>query len=306
MIQFLEFTVDQATIIAFALPIVAVCLFILINLWLKKGGASKIRRYLSYLVSPPKIDSSGSTSLEGSEPVRAARWRTTKVKLFFYYFGIALFLVSFMIGEFYEVMFDLLLPVSQGSTGEFRSVTSIVFQTPYSAGWIGALPWSGLVRYHETWNWIFLTSAFTDNPSFLLSVSVILLLISVVGGFVFLAPLATKRIRHSFMSSMFFFMTSMTIFTKVAISSLGYAMALAFGNVELIYSNLVATGSMIPGLLDFIAVGIPIVLAMFAFFIVLGRRLWRTYYTDSKSRNGFMLYITLSFCVSLILTIVLV
>ncbi len=306
MIQFLEFTVDQATIIAFALPIVAVCLFILINPWLKKGGASKIRRYLSYLVSPPKIGSSGSTSLEDSEQVRAARWRTTKVKLFLYYFGVALFLVSFMIGEFYEVMIDLLLPVSQGSTGEFRSVTSIVFQTPYNAGWIGALPWSGLVRYHETWNWIFLTSAFTDNPGFLLSVSIILLLISVVGGFVFLAPLATKRIRHSFMSSMFFFMTSMTIFTKVAISSLAYALALSFGNAELVYSNLVVTGSMIPGLLDFIAVGIPIVISMFALFIVLGKRLWRIYYTDTKSRNGFMLYIALSFCVSLAINIIMV
>lgn len=300
MIQLFEITVDQATIIAIILPIITVCLFILLNPWLKKGSDSKLRRYLSYLASPPQI---GSNSSENGQ---AAKWRETKVKLFFYYLGIVLFLVSFVIGEFYEVMFDLALPVSQGSTGEFRTVTTIIFQAPYIAGWFGALPWSGLMMYHETWNWIFFTAAFTDNPAFLSTIIIVLMLISIGIGSVYLVPLAIKRIRHSFLSSLFFFMTGMMIFTKTAISCLGYALALAFGNAELQYSTMAATGSLIPGLSNVIAVCIPIVLTMFAVFIMLGRKLWQSHYTDSKSRKWFMLYLTLSFWISLGITIVVV
>lgn len=307
MIQFLELTVDQATIIAIALPIVAACLFILITPRLKTGSGSKLRRYLSYLITPPQIDTSTSTTSEDdSDQAQESGWRKTKVKIFFYYLGIALFLVSFMIGEFYEVVFDLLLPVQQGSTGEFRTVTSIVFQTPYNAGWIGSLPWTGLISYHEAWSWIYFTAAFTDNPDFLGSVVTALLQISIVVGFVYLVPLAIRRIRHSFLPSMFFFMTGMMIFTKIAIGGLAYALALAFGNAELKYGSLIVNGGMIPDLIEVIAVGVPIVFAMFAFFILLGRKIWQVHYSDSKSRNGFMTYITLSYWLGLALTILLV
>jgi hypothetical protein len=303
MIQLLEFTLNQATIIAIALPIISVCLFILVIPWLRDGSTSKLRRYLSYLIFPPQI---GSEISSATEKDSAADWRETKVKLFFYYLGIVLFLVSFVIGEFYEVMFDLTLPVSQGSTGQYRSVTSIVFQTPYNAGWNGALPWSGLVTFHETWNWVYLTSAFTDNPAFLRTLIFVLLLISIGFGFVFLSPLLIKSIRNSFLPSMFFFITGMTLFSKVAIGCLGYALALFLGNVRLDYGMLSATGDMIPGLSQIIVFGFPIVLVMFGFFIVLGRKLWKVYYADTKSRNGFIAYITLSFWLGLIFTILLV
>jgi hypothetical protein len=307
MMQFLELTVDQATIIAIALPIIAVCLFILVTPWLKTVSGSKLRRYLSYLVTPPQIDTSISeTSDDNPDQTQALGWRNTKVKIFFYYFGIVLFLVSFGIGEFYEVMFDLLLPVQQGSTGEYRIVTSIVFQTPYIAGWIGALPWSGLFTYHETWNWIFFTAGFTDNPDFLTTLVAVMFLISAGIGTVYLIPLAVKRIRHSFLPSMFFFMTGMTIFTKEAIGCLAYALALAFGNAELVYSNMVTIGGMIPNLAGVLAFSFLIVFAMFALFILLGRKLWQTHYSDSKSRNWFMAYIALSYWLGLALTFLLV
>ncbi|MHA2021063.1 MAG: hypothetical protein ACW96N_05065 [Candidatus Thorarchaeota archaeon] len=314
MISILELPVFHAFIIAIALPVIVVCVFIIIIPWLRNGSGSKLRRYLSYSVSPPRIGSLKAEAPEDDADNKdVSLWREIKVRLFFVYLGIAIFLISFMISEFYEVMIDLLLPVTQGSTGEMRTVTSVVFQSPFTAGWIGAMPWYGslpapsaLGTYHETWSWIFFTAAITDNPYFLESVVTVLLLISLGVGLAFLVPLAFKTIRHSFLPSMFFFMSGMAIFTKAAFSCFAYAWALVFGNASVQYGLLQVTGEMIPNLIDAIAFGIPIILAMFALFAVLGRKLWKTHYDDSESRTWFLVYITMSFWIGLALTILVV
>ena len=303
---FLEFTFSQAIIIALALPIIAMCLFILTIPWLRNGTGSKLRRYLSYFVSPPQLGSNRMEVPESETEERVNLWREDKVRLFFFYLGVVLFLASFMIGEFYEVIFDLMLPVNQGSTGEYRTITSVIFQTPFNAGWIGKLPWTGYVTYHETWNWILFTSSLTDNPAFLSSIAIVLLLISIGVGLAFLSPLAMKSIRHSFLSSMFFFMTGMTIFTKVVAGYFAEALALVLLNVQLQYMHVVVTGDMIPYLAGLLLTGSVFLLGMFALFIVLGRKLWRVYYTDSKSRTWFMVYITLTFVLGLALTTIMV
>jgi len=305
----IDFILDivQASIIAIALPLVAASLSYVIIPRLKNCAGSKMRRYLSYLITPPSLGNDRTGSPEaGTDQRVSTSWRKDKVRLYFYYLGIALFLTSFMIGEFYEVMIDLLLPVSQGSTGEMRNVISLIFLSPFNVAWNGTLPWMGVITYHETWSWIFFTAAFTDNPNFLSLMIEFMTLISIGVGLVFLAPLAIKRIRQSFIPSLFFFMTGMSIFTKAAISWFAYAIALAFGNVELEYVTLTATASMIPNLSTVIAIGFPIVLAMFALFILLGRKLWKLHYVDTKSRRGFMVYITLSFWLGLVLTILVV
>ncbi|TFH04125.1 MAG: hypothetical protein E4H14_15405 [Candidatus Thorarchaeota archaeon] len=307
MMEFLEFTVDQAIIIAVLLPIVAVCLFILVIPWLKNGTGSKFRRYLSYFVHPPQIDAHESEPSEDcTENETTSLWRETKVKLFFYYLAIALFLVSFMIGEFYEVIIDLSLPVTQGSTGELRTVSSIIFQSPFNAGWVGALPWAGFTTYYETWNWILFTAPLSDNPDFLPSLVSALLLFSFLVGLAFLSPLAIKSIRQSFLPSMFFFVTGMTIFTKAAISYLAELLALAFANAQIQYIHIIVTGSMISNIVELLVFGLSVTLGMFTLFIMLGRKLWKSHYSDSKSRNGFMAYITLSFVIGIALTIIMV
>ena len=298
MMEFLEIAVDQATIIAIALPIVAVCLFILVIPWMKNGSSSKFRRYLSYLVTPPRIDSTESETSEQNTTVR----RDDKVRLSFYYLAIVLFLVSFMIGEYYEVMIDLLLPVTQGNTGDIRVATSVIFQSPFNAGWVGALPWTGYSTYHETWDWIFFTTALTDNPNFLASIVVSLLLFSIGVGLVFLSPLAIKNIRRSFLPSMFFFMTGMTIFTKAAVGYFAGALKLLYSTLEFEYFPLAVTGDMIPNYSGVMTSCILVVLPMFALFVVLGRKLWKVHYTDSKSKTWFTVYITLTFWIGLLLT----
>jgi hypothetical protein len=311
MISILELPIFHATVIALALPVIALCLFVLIIPWLRNGTGSRIRRYLSYLVNPPRI---GSLKVESSETdvgkKETALWREIKVRLFFVYVGIALFLISFVIGEFYEVFMDTLLPVTQGSTGEVRTVTSVVFQNPFTAGWIGAMPWYGglpapsaLGTFHETWSWIFITASYTDNPVFLESVITILLVISFIAGLAFLAPLGIKTIRRSFVSSMFFLMTGVTIFTKAAFGCFAQAWTLLFGNASITYGIRTATGDMIPNLIDAISFGFPIILAMFTLFVVLGNKLWKMHYDDSESRTWFLVYVTMSYWLGLALTI---
>ncbi|MHA2070680.1 MAG: hypothetical protein ACW985_02700 [Candidatus Thorarchaeota archaeon] len=314
MMSLLELTVFQATIIAIALPVIALCAFILIIPWLRNGSGSKIRRYLSYLISPPRIGSLKQMSAEDvAGQNHASLWREIKVRLFFVYIAIAVFLVSFMISEFYEVMFDLFLPVTQSSTGEMRTVSSVVFQSPFTAGWIGALPWYGslpapssLGTYHETWSWIFITTAYTDNPYFLQTIITLLLIISFIVGLVFLTPLASKTIRHSFLPSLFFLMTGMAIFTKTAIGCFAQAWALAFRDASIQYGIRTVTGEMIPNLIEGIAISTPIILGLFALFVVLGWKLWNAYYDDFESRTWFMVYIAMSYWLGLALSILVV
>ena len=203
-------------------------------------------------------------------------------------------------------MFDLLLPVTQGSTGAVRIATHVLFTSLFSAGWIGSLPWIGLIAYHETWRWIFFTAAFTDNPSFLVTIIPVLVEISFGAGFAFLAPLLIKQIRQSFLSSMFFFITGMTVFSKAALGCLAYSFVLEFGKVELQYLGISATGDMIPGLINIIVIMLTLASAMFALFVFLGRKLWTLHYTDFRSKTWFTVFITLSYWLGFVIMMMVV
>jgi len=299
LLQFLELSVDLASITAVVLPIIAVCFFIITIPWLKNGSGSKLRRYLSYAIRPPGASEENSDTHEGS-----AISPEDKNRLYFYYLGIALFLISFFIGEFYQVLIDLSLPVNQSTTGEYRSATTVVFQSLFNAGWIGSLPWFGVTDYHGTWAWIFFTAGITDNPGFLRGVLEILVIISLVVGCVFLAPLVIKSIRQSFVPSMFFFMTGMTIFTKTAVGYFAGALKLLYSSLEFQYTNIVVTSNMIPNYTWVLTSCVLMIVPMFALFVILGRKLWKVHYTDSRSRAWFTAYISLSFWIGLILMVV--
>ncbi|MGY5856300.1 MAG: hypothetical protein RTS72_06845, partial [Candidatus Thorarchaeota archaeon] len=134
------------------------------------------------------------------------------------------------------------------------------------------------------------------------SMVIVMLLISVIVGLVFLAPLASKTIRRSFLPSMFFFLTGMMVFTKTALGSAAQAIALALG-AQIQYGITIATGDMVPNLIQGIVMGLPVILAMFCLFVVLGWKLWKEYYQDSVSRRWFMFYVTMSFLLGLAIPI---
>jgi hypothetical protein len=63
---------------------------------------------------------------------------------------------------------------------------------------------------------------------------------------------------------------------------------------------------MIPGLIDGIAISIPIILGLFALFSLLGWNLWNVHYADYESRTWFMVYIAMNYWIGLALTILVV
>ena len=302
MLLFLELPVDLAILTAIVLPIIAVCFFIFAIPWLRNGSSSKIRRYLSYAITPPGSSDERSEMKDENSAISSS----DKNKLYFYYLGIALFLVSFIIAEFYQVMIDVALPVSQSNTGDSRIVTSIIFPSLFNAGWVGSLPWFGVIGYHGTWDWIFFTAGITDNPGFLSAIVTTLIMFSAGVGCVYLAPLAIRSIRQSFIPAMFLFMTGMAIFTKATIGYFAGALRLLFSTIEFPYTSIIVTGSMIPNYSGVITGCIMLSLTLFAFFVVLGRRLWKVYYEDIRSRNWFTVYIALSFWIGLLITVVVV
>ena len=297
----LVITYDVALIIAVVLPIVSFCLLYLIS---SSSGSreGRVGRYMSYLIRPPALE---AESDDVSRNVDAS-WRKDKVRIYFLWLGVILFVISFMLGEFYEVMTDLALPVNQGGTGDTREVLNITILSLFRFAWMGSLPWIGAITYHETWDWVFFTAAFTDNPAFLGVIIPVLVIISVIAGAAYLVPLASKRIRHSFAPSLLSLITGMVISAKAASSCFAYAVALFFFNAELDYITLTANGSMIAGLATVMGLMLLILIPMFAIFAYLGRRLWGVYYEDSKSKNQFTVYLALVFWLGIVLTITLV
>ena len=98
----IEFTFSyvQAAVVAIALPIVAVGLFYLLIPRLKERSGGRLRRYLSYSITPPRIGSDSPEDEEMQTPDMP--WRNDKIRLYFYYITAVLFLVSFTISEFYD------------------------------------------------------------------------------------------------------------------------------------------------------------------------------------------------------------
>ena len=304
MLSILEINANLASIIGIVLPFALFLAFLVFNRSLKEESGSTIRRYLSYLVNAPRI---GLLSLSDRKDPQSLK-REVKVRLGFVYLGIGLFLISFIIAEFYKVFLDIQLPVTQGSTGEARIVTSIVFQSPFIAGWIGSMPWYGSFplplgwrTYHESWDWIFFTAAVTDNPDFMGNTALAMALLSFLVGSVFLAPLISKKIRKSFMSSLFFFVTGMAVFTKTVLGFLAHALALFYGNAQLQIGVVIVTGTMIPDLNEMVTWGLAFAAGLYLLFSALGWNLWQQHYTDRKSRLWFMGFISMSYWLGFIL-----
>jgi hypothetical protein len=105
---------------------------------------------------------------------------------------------------------------------------------------------------------------------------------------------------------MFFFMTGMTIFSKAVVGGLAHALALFFGDVQLQIGALIVSGGMIPDLNQVVVWGLIFAIGLYGFFSAIGWKLWQQHYPDRKSRIGFLGFITLSYWLGLILTVLMV
>ncbi|MFW9800727.1 MAG: hypothetical protein ACFFD9_09840 [Candidatus Thorarchaeota archaeon] len=316
MMFILELTRVQAEILAVALPVLLLSAFVLLYPSLKNRSGSKARRYLSYIIRPPSISSLNSeTSGHAPEDQRKEFRRQLKVRLYLVYVGIAVFILSSMIAEFYHVLCDLSADVTQGSTGLSREWSSLVFLNPFDAGWLGSLPWYGSIPLppansavlHDPWSWAFFTDTYTDNPVFFELRILQMLLATTIAGIVFLLPLGSRTVRESFVPSLFYFTTTMLIMTRAVFGCFAQAVSLGLGG-SIQYGIMVVTASQFSdfNLLAVILIGIPLLLALFAGFLRLGRRLWQIHYPgDQRSRSWFTLYVSASYWLSLLLMVIL-
>ena len=238
-------------------------------------------------------------------------------RLLFIYGGILLFLLGNLFGEFYFLLVDVSLPVTQGSTGESRIWSSIVLNSPFSGGWMGFLPWYGnipvplnyLDTFHTTWSWILFTATFTDNPAFLDTVVWVVLSGTILSGVLFLSPLLLSAIRKSFIPSMFFFTTGMLISMKGIFSCFSQAFKLEFASGSITYGIHTFTKNSFNNVTDllmsFLLPLFSIMLVFFVFFALLGHKIWNQHYPNHQfSHYWFLLFITISFWGSLVIMMI--
>ncbi len=312
----LEITSFHAIVLALALPILLLSVFVLLYPSLKNGSGSRIRRYLSYAINAPRIGPLNPERGESSEGYRECLKRELKVRLYLAYIGIALFILSSFVAEFYHVMSDLSMPVVQGSTGIARSWSSVAFLNPFDAGWVGSLPWYGAIPlppayapiYHDPWSWTYFTDSFTDNPVFFESVVLSMLGMTFIVGVVFLLPLGLRTVRNAFLPSLFYFTTSMLTMSRAIFGVFAQGLSLEIGG-SVQYGIMVVSGIDFPGLdlLQLVAVAMPIILTLFVVFLFIGRRIWQIHYPGKhQSRRWFTLCITVSYWLSLLLMMVVV
>ncbi|MHA2602397.1 MAG: hypothetical protein AM324_009740 [Candidatus Thorarchaeota archaeon SMTZ1-83] len=310
----LELTSFQAILLAFALPILLVSLFVLLYPSLKNGTGSRIRRYLSYTIVGPNIGPLNPQKEDSPDGYREYLRRQLKLRLYLVYLAIGLFVLGSFVAEFYHVMSDLSLHVSQGSTGIARTWSSVAFLNLFDAGWVGSLPWYGAIPlppanapvFHDPWSWVFFTDTITDNPVFFESRVQGMLLMSAIVGLVFLLPLGFRTVRESFVPSLFYLTTSMLMTSRAILGLFAQGLSLGLGG-SIQYGIMVVTGVNFPGLdlLQLVAVVMPIILALYAIFLFVGRRIWQIHYpSDHQSRRWFALYVSISYWLSLLLTIV--
>ncbi len=182
---------------------------------------------------------------------------------------------------------------------------------------MGFFPWYGnfplppmnLGTFHETWSWIFFTSTRTNNPAFLDDMVWGILIGSLLSGLLFLVPLLFGVIRKSFLPSMFFFSTGMLTTMKGVTSCFSQAFKLEFASGSVTYGIQTITKKNLESITDllesFLLPLFFVILILFVFFVLLGRKLWRHHYPNHQfSHYWFMFYITLSFWASLVILMV--
>jgi hypothetical protein len=306
----IEITWSLATFLVYAIPALAIGLTIMIKVIVDRYPEKKGVRYLSRLTNPVTLEplepNSSAEITQGER--RAHLTKQLGLRLVLVYLAIGLFLLSSVIGTFYYVMSDALMEVNQASTGALRIVSSVSLLNPFQGGWIGTQPWYGYLPLpsrnievlHDPWSWILFTCNFVDNPYFFQTEVIVMFGFTVIFGLVFLIPLAVKRIRQSFVASLFLFMTSMTTMTRVTFGLFAQAWRLDYAGEVITFGIHEIPGAEILQTTGSISYGITMILGLFIVFVLIGGKLWRNHYPDhQRSHHWFMFFVALCYWGSL-------
>jgi hypothetical protein len=295
-----------ANLLVFAIPALAIGLTIVIKVIVDRYPEKRGVRYLSHLAKPVTLEplELDSSAVSTQSERRAHLTKQLGLRMVLVYLAIGLFLLSSVIGTFYYVMSDALMEVNQSSTGELRIISSISLLNPFQGGWIGTLPWYGgfplpprnFEVFHDPWSWILFTCNFVDNPYFFQTEVIVMQVITAIFGLAFLIPLAVKRIRQSFVASLFLFMTSMTTMTRVAFGLFTQSWRLDYAGEVITFGVLEIEGAEIVQTAGSITYGLSVILGLFIVFAVIGGKLWRSHYPDHRrSHYWFMLFVALCY-----------
>ena len=163
-------------------------------------------------------------------------------RLLVFYSLLFIFLIANTLASFYLSIADILVDIIDPGFIT-RTWSAIAIGSPFDSGWIGSLPWygqgflppEGSLVYHETWTWLFFSAGITDDSSFFLGASRIIIISGPVLGLLFVLPLLHPRFRFSGLHSLFSFTTGMLISTRGIFGCFAQAWRLVFESEILQY-----------------------------------------------------------------------
>jgi len=304
-----------AIVLFFLIPILLYVFTIMIVRYSDENSTRKFRRWFYAARKPLGFKSLSDEDILQVPEEDRTQYLTREIilRLFAVYLVIVVFFLTNIIGSFYTVMADVVQEVGNTGSIEVRTWSAIVMTTPFSGGWSGTFPWYGyglwppayLEVYHEPWNWVFHTSALTDNPDFFSSMAVDIIFVPVIVGAILLIPLARRSVREAFLPSILHLHVSMMIMMSSIFNCFAEAFKLVILSYSITYGQYTIDATDLNGLPSTILLTlIPVLLVMFVLFVGISYSLARTQYSTSvKGKRIFVANTALLFLISLVLAI---
>jgi len=279
------------------------------------GSPSRLKRFFHALRQPINLKSMSDEVVEQLPEEDRSGYINEQIvaRLVIMYLILMVFLLSNIVATFNYVMADIILPVNQGSTGDLRTWSAIVLNTPFSGGWLGTFPWYGndllppltVDTFHETWDWVYFLIPVSDNPNLAATLIPFLLIMPMVMGLIYLIPLARRSIRESYLPSLLFLNFGMLTVMYGVFNCFAVSLYLLDPSASITFGLYTVSASVLNGLPTLVMTYlIPVLLGFFLIFMVIGRKLGRIYYPESRrAQRFFMVFVALTYWLSLFFVI---
>ena len=321
----------KAIVIAVFIPLLIIAISFLISYLAKKNNNSRVNKLARFLTEPIQFIS----ILKNPEINELPEIKTRKIigkeilkRMNLVYFIIGIFLLCSFLGELYQVLADRALlyifaQIVEGAAPPSSVWSSVIIESPFSSGFSGYQLWYGMYPnpilfeqyYHRTWEWIFYTSGLYNNlfpnmqyeffgqpvNTMVYTYSSLIMVLTLIIGAAFLLQLLWKNIRQSFFASLFFFEAGMIIGTKGVFSCFAQAWQIEVNGKILQYGAFVISKATIAA--EWAILGlIPIILGLYFLFLWIGKKIWQTHYSQTKSisKKSFLIFVSINYFVALI------
>ena len=319
-------------VIAVLIPVLITALSFIISYLAKQNNNSWINKLAKFLTNPVQFNS----ILENPDISGIPETKTRKIigkeilkRMNFIYFIIGIFLLCSFLSELYQVLADRTLlyiftQIVEGTSPPSSVWSSVIIESPFSAGFAGFQIWYDMYPnpilfeqyYHRTWEWIFYTSGLYNNlfpnmqyeffgqpvNTMVYTYSSLIMVFTIIVGAIFLLQLLWKNIRETFYASLFFFEAGMIIGTKGVFSCFAQAWQIEVNGKLLQYGAYVISRSTIAA--EWAILGLlPIIFGLYFLFLWIGKKIWQTHYSQTKSisKKSFLIFVSINYFVALII-----